>query len=97
MNLRNLTPLDGKPIIGYVVDNSDPEKLGRVRVALAGLSDNIKKEHLPWYTLRRQADASSNHALSVPRLDSRVAVILTNDDPHTGEVVYALPSKPPEM
>ena len=80
----------GKVYIGEVVDNMDPEKLGRVKVMVPELFQGIPVAHLPWCATQQQnlrGAGPSIGALSVPRVGSRVNVQFESDEIRSGIVI----------
>lgn len=73
MEEMNLAGLDGEPIHGVwpgiVVDNADPEKLGRIRVSIPGIIDDESNWALP-----RAGGAAQFGRNSVPPLGADVYV-----------------------
>lgn len=67
--------------LGYVEDNKDPEKLGRVKVRVAPYSD-LKREDLPWASpmLGSCGNTASAGGLNVPELGSQVRVTFPSRD-----------------
>ena len=68
--------LKAKPKIGRVIDNDDPEKKGKIKVALEGLFDPVdgKGSNLPWI---KQYGRSFKgiHEFSVPEVNSLVEIV----------------------
>lgn len=60
-----------KIIQGTVVDNSDPLQKSRVRVSIPGMTDKIKRDHLPWYPLNLGVHNSGSN---IPPIGTRVNV-----------------------
>ena len=67
--------------LGYVEDNQDPEKLGRVRVRVAPYSD-LKTEDLPWASpqLGSCGNSASAGGLNIPEIGSQVRVTFPSRD-----------------
>ena len=67
--------------LGYVEDNKDPEKLGRVKVRVAPYSD-LKTEDLPWASpqLGSYGNLASAGGLNVPEMGSQVRVTFPSRD-----------------
>lgn len=72
------------PLIkGYVVDNNDPEKRQRVRVVIPGTLEAQSVEDLPWLAPINHVPGGCGDnygSVSVPRLGSRVRVIVQDED-----------------
>lgn len=80
---------------GLVVDNRDPEQKSRIKVAIYNVTDKIKVEHLPWYSIGFPVTASNNSKTSIPPINSRVLVKFYDNDIYNGLVVHSIVSKPP--
>ena len=67
--------------LGFVEDNNDPEKLGRVKVRVAPYAD-LKREDLPWASpkLASCGNTSSAGGLNVPEIGSQVRVTFPSRD-----------------
>lgn len=67
--------------LGFVEDNEDPEKLGRVRVNIS-IFEGCETEELPWACpiLATHGNISSAGGLNVPELGSQVRVFFPNGD-----------------
>lgn len=61
---------------GIVIDNNDPLKLGRVKVRVFPLMDEIKDEDLPW------AEACFSGIIMVPQVNNWVWVMFQEGDVH---------------
>jgi len=60
---------------GYVVDNNDPDKKGRVKVRIHPCFDGVEAEYLPWATLATPLVIGSGAAVgnfSLPQNDTWV-------------------------
>lgn len=57
---------------GVVIDNEDPDKLGRIRIKILNLYDDIPKEHLPWAIPDIQYLGSKCGNFIVPEINSVV-------------------------
>lgn len=69
--------------IGIVVDNNDPKKLGRVKIRIPNLMDNL--DDYPWaYPVQSigLGGRSDSSAFSVPEIDSQVVVVFPYDIYH---------------
>jgi hypothetical protein len=60
--------------IGIVVDNNDPEKLGRCRIMVYTIFDTIPTEHLPWAVPDFSFVGSSKGSFIVPTVGTIVSV-----------------------
>ena len=67
--------------LGFVEDNNDPEKLGRLRVRIAPYSE-LAIEELPWACpkLGSHGNSSSYGGLNVPEIGSQVRVDFPSKD-----------------
>lgn len=73
--------------IGTVVDNTDPNYIGRCKIRVKGLNDNIPVEQLPWVTYGggNVFSGSAGGQLSVPRVGAQVRVKFKKDDVNSME------------
>jgi len=75
---------------GVVVENKDPDKLGRIRVRIKELHEGIKDEHLPWCIPRfghpngakGGDDLDRTGTFFVPKKKNKVLVEFQDGDPH---------------
>ena len=81
---------------GTVKDNADPLKANRIKVALDGITDKIKKDDLPWYTIKMPVTNGANSKNNVPKVASRVLVFFEDEDIMNGKVVESIVSIPPK-
>lgn len=73
-------------LVGYVVENNDPDKRQRVKIRVAQLHRNVPDEDLPWAI----PDASQSRAnagagagsVNVPVKGAKVYVRFEDNDPH---------------
>ena len=67
--------------LGFVEDNNDPEKLGRLRVRIAPYSE-LNTEDLPWACpkLGSHGNSSSYGGLNVPEVGSQVRIDFPSKD-----------------
>ena len=97
--IRDLTRLDNHLYLGTTLDADPNDRLGRVRVAIDGLTDELKDSNpddIPLYLVLGSANGGNNEGVSIPQTGSRVLVSLINNDIYNGVVLYALPFKPKE-
>lgn len=68
--------------IGRVVDNNDPEKLGRCRVRIFGVFDDgkIPDSDIPWALHDESFTGSNTGSFIVPPIDTIVRVYFENDN-----------------
>jgi len=82
-------------IIGVVVNNVDPEGLGRVQVSIPQLFDPGQGD-LPWVGPTKKSPFGQGATWGVygsPAINSEVAIRFQNNDPHYGLCEYDLYSK----
>ena len=72
--------------IGIVEDNEDPRKLGRCRIRVIDIFDDIPKEDIPWASPWK--DLNGN-AFNVPEKGKIVTVIFDSGNIYKPEFVYA--------
>ena len=92
--------LEGKLLIGKVVDNNDPEKMERVRIRIPELYENVADGDLPWSIPERsslQGSTASVGSFGVPVVGSVMYVRLQGGDPHFPVYVGAGTVKSTEM
>lgn len=74
--------------IGFVVDSNDPERLGRCKVRVVGVYDNIQDDQLPWAfyqgsTVFSGGESNGGGNISVPKPGTAVKVVFLNQDIHS--------------
>jgi uncharacterized protein involved in type VI secretion and phage assembly len=74
-------------VVGWVTNNGDPEKLGRVRVRFPWLSDDDESW---WARIAAPAAGKSGGAYFLPEVDDEVLVAFENGDPRFPYVLGAL-------
>jgi len=67
---------------GKVVDNNDPEKIGRCRIRVYGVFDDIPLVDIPWALPDFSFIGSKVGSFIVPPIDTIVKVYFDNDDIH---------------
>lgn len=80
------TTLTKQRYIGIVVDNVDPENLGRIKVKVPNMIEALQKDRLPWVYPFRGAETGGNPASAthaVPEKFSQVYVTFPNGDPYS--------------
>jgi hypothetical protein len=80
--------LVGRYFVGVVRDNTG--SLGRCKVYVPGLLDNIEIPDLPWFTTIRpiHRGVSGNVGFfSIPRNETRVLVVFDNNDINSGIII----------
>jgi hypothetical protein len=75
-----------KTYIGVIEDNLDPKKLGRCRVRVLNVYDDIPTEHLPWATPWK--DLNGNSAI-IPDKGKVVTIIFNDENIYKPEYIYA--------
>ena len=84
------------PIYGIVTDNADPDGLGRIKVKLSVLGEDIETNWIPVMSLYGSAECG---AFFLPEIDDQVVVAFLNDNPEQGIVlgsVWSEAAVPPE-
>lgn len=74
--------------IGKVVFNEDPDMIGRCKVKVIGLFDDLEDELIPWFSPGNISIFSSEAgggAFSVPKIGTWVRVRFVNGDIYSGE------------
>lgn len=72
--------------IGVVEDNKDPKKLGRCRVRVINIFDQIPKDDIPWATPWKDLNGNS---FMVPEVGKVVTVIFDQGNIYKPEYIYA--------
>lgn len=72
--------------IGFIEDNMDPKKLGRCRIRVATVYDDIPTSDIPWATPFK--DLNGN-AFNVPEIGKVVSIIFNNGNIYKPEFIYA--------
>jgi hypothetical protein len=80
INLQNRT------FIGVVADNKDPKKLGRCRIRVINIFDNIPVEDIPWATPWKDLNGNS---FILPEVGKLLTVIFDQGDIYKPEYIYA--------
>lgn len=73
--------------VGFVVDSADPERLGRCKIRVIGVYDNILDEDLPWAfyqggSVFAGGESRGSGNISIPKLGTAVNVKFMNSDIH---------------
>jgi hypothetical protein len=73
--------------IGFVVDGNDPERLGRCKVRVIGIYDNIEDDKLPWCfyggsSVFAGGESKGGGNISIPKLGTAVNVTFLGNDIH---------------
>lgn len=72
--------------IGVVVDNEDPKKIGRCRIRVVDIFDDIPKEDIPWASPWKDLNGNS---FNVPEKNKIVTVVFESGNIYKPEYVYA--------
>lgn len=75
-----------KTYVGIVEDNQDPKKLGRVRVRVLDLFDEIPVEDIPWATPWKDL---SGHMVSIPEKGKVVTVVFDQGNIYKPEYIFS--------
>lgn len=73
---------------GIVVDSDDPERLGRCKIKVWNLYDNLKDEDLPWAFCNNSVQFAGGESggfgqISIPKKNTIVKVHFNNNDIHS--------------
>ena len=89
ISARDFQDLLDKQFLGIVVDIEDPKKEGRARVRVASLYDEIPVEDIPWAFPKNRGTSfgqdGKGGSVSIPKLNSVVAVVFDNGNPYSPE------------
>ena len=78
---KNSSVIFDKNYVGKVVDNNDPEKLGRCKILVYGVfSEGIPNDALPWAIPEFSFIGSKKGSFIVPTIDTIVKVEFENDE-----------------
>lgn len=77
-----------KDYIGFVIDSEDPERLGRCKIRVLGIYDQIADEDLPWafpqsLSVFSGGDSKGAGNISIPKAGTAVRVNFLEDDIHS--------------
>jgi hypothetical protein len=75
-----------KTYIGVVEDNNDPKKLGRVKIKVLNVFDELKTEDLPWAKPWKDLNGNS---FNIPDIGKVVTVIFESGNTYSPEYIYA--------
>ena len=78
--------LNGQIFIGVVEDNLDPKRLGRCKVRVLNLFDDIPAEDLPWATPWKDLNGNS---IILPDKGKVVSVVFDEGNPYKPEYIFA--------
>jgi|688.fasta_scaffold43065_4 hypothetical protein len=76
-----------KDYVGFVIDSNDPERLGRCKVRVLGVYDNVSNEDLPWSFYQGSnvfagGESKGGGSISIPKPGTAVKVMFMNEDIH---------------
>lgn len=83
---RDKEPLMGKIYLGLVEDNVDPKRIGRLKIRVQSLMEEIKVSDLPWAHPFKDLSGKS---FSVPGIGKIVNVIFTQENMYSVEYIYS--------
>jgi hypothetical protein len=86
IEISNFMVDSNKTYIGVVEDNNDPKKMGRVRVRVMDVYDDLEVEDLPWAMPWK--DLNGNN-FNCPEKGKIVTVIFTDGDENNPEFIYS--------
>jgi hypothetical protein len=86
---RDFEDLLDKQFLGVIVAVDDPRKEGRARVRVFGIHDDLPAEDLPWAYPKNKpmffGQEGKGGSLSVPKVNSVVAIRFDNGNPYSPE------------
>jgi hypothetical protein len=81
-----LDDLKGKIFVGMVEENEDPKKIGRVKVRVMNVYDEIPVEDIPWASPWK--DLNGNE-FNIPDVGKVVSVVFDHGDQYKPEYIFA--------
>ena len=78
--------LNGQIFIGIIEDNEDPKKIGRCKVRVLNIFDDIPVEDLPWATPWKDLNGNS---IILPDKGKVVSVVFDEGNPYKPEYIFA--------
>jgi len=78
--------LNGQIFIGIIEDNEDPKKLGRCKVRVLNIFDDIPVEDIPWATPWKDLNGNS---IILPDKGKVVSVVFDEGNPYKPEYIFA--------
>lgn len=72
--------------VGLVEDNKDPDRLGRIKVRVQSIFDNIPVEDIPWAT---PIKTLSSRSYELPAIGKIVSIFFPNDNIYEPYYMYA--------
>jgi len=82
----SIEELKKRIFVGVVEDNNDPKRLGRCRIRVNNVFDELPVEDIPWSTPWKDL---SGHEFDLPPVGKVMAVIFDNGNPYKPEYIYA--------
>lgn len=88
MDILNIDkePLMGKIYLGLVEDNVDPKRIGRLKIRVQSLMEDIEVSDLPWAHPFKDVSGKS---FSIPGIGKIVNVIFTQENMYSVEYIYS--------
>lgn len=83
---RDKEPLKGKIYLGLVEDNVDPKRIGRLKIRVQSLMEDIEVSDLPWAHPFKDISGKS---FSVPGIGKIVNIIFTQENMYSIEYIYS--------
>lgn len=78
--------LSKKIFIGIVEDNADPKRLGRVKVRIESVYDEMPTEDIPWASSWKDLDGNE---FNMPDVGKMVSVVFDHGNIYKPEYIYA--------
>ena len=78
--------LKNQIFVGVVEDNEDPQKIGRIKVRVMNVYEDIPKEDLPWATPWK--DLNGNMFI-LPEVGKVLSVVFDDGNPYKPEYIFA--------
>ena len=75
-----------KTYVGIVQDNLDPQKLGRVKVRVVGVFDQMELKDIPWASPWKDLNGNG---FNVPEVGKLLTVIFDSGNEYKPEYIYA--------
>ena len=75
-----------KTYVGFVEDNNDPDKIGRIKVRVMDVFDDMEIEDIPWATPWKDLNGNS---FNVPEVGKVVMVVFDQGNVDAPEFIYA--------
>lgn len=78
--------LKSRTFLGIVEDNEDPKKLGRVKIRVASIYDNIPKEDIPFAVAWKDLNGNG---FNIPDIGKVVSVVFDDGSIYNPQYIYA--------